>query len=306
MIQVQNLTKQYGDFTAVDDISFQVEKGKILGFLGPNGAGKTTTMRILTGYMPATHGEVIMAGYNIFTEPMEARRRIGYLPEHPPLYDDLTVAEYLLFVAKIKGLSKAKIAEQQEKVTRQCGLTEVKDARIGVLSKGFRQRVGLAQALINDPEVLVLDEPTIGLDPKQIKEVRELIRSLAGNHTIILSTHILPEVTMTCDEVVIIHQGRIVAADTIENLTKSVEKEDRIFLRLANFTNETQHLLRETPNVAKVLKGNDPGAFLITGEPNTDPSSDIGVLVLQQDWGLLELRHEQPSLEEVFVRLTSD
>ena len=227
MIEVKNLTKRYGDFTAVDDVSFRVEKGHILGFLGPNGAGKTTTMRILTGFMPATSGEVTIAGYDIFRQPMDARRHIGYLPEQPPLYLDLTVEDFLLFVAKIKGVPKKKCGDRLDAVIAQCGLTEVREARIDKLSKGFRQRVGLAQALVHEPDVLVLDEPTISLDPKQTKEVREMIRGLKGGHTIILSTHNLGEVSKTCDEVVIIHRGKIVAADTLDNLTKSLPPQSR-------------------------------------------------------------------------------
>jgi len=305
MIQVKNLVKRYEDFTAVDDISFEVAKGKILGFLGPNGAGKTTTMRILTGFMPATGGEVKIAGFDIFHQPMEARRRIGYLPEHPPLYPDMSVRKYLIYVAKLKGVPKKDVLGRVDKVAGQCGLTEVLDARIQVLSKGFKQRVGLAQALVNDPEVLVLDEPTIGLDPNQIREIRELIRSLAGNHTVILSTHILPEVTMTCDEAVIINRGKVIAADTIKNLTEKTSDENRIFLRLAEFDAETLPLLRATPNVEKVVKGNDRGTFVITGAPGADPAADLSMLALQHGWRLLELRHERPSLEEIFVRLTS-
>ncbi len=306
MIEVKNLTKRYGDFTAVDDVSFRVEKGRILGFLGPNGAGKTTTMRVLTGFMPATGGEVKIAGFDIFTQPMEARRRIGYLPEQPPLYVDLTVVDYLRFVAKIKGVEKKRYSERVEAVIKQCSLEDVRDARIGVLSKGFRQRVGLAQALIHEPDVLVLDEPTIGLDPNQIKEIRELIRALAGSHTIILSTHILPEVTMTCDEAVIIHRGKVVAADTLANLSKTLQTENRLVLRLARSDDATLRLLQETPGVARAVKGDEPNSFRITGQANADPSSDLGMLVLQRGWGLLELRREQPSLEEIFVRLTSE
>ena len=305
MIQVTNLVKRFGDFTAVDDISFRVEKGKILGFLGPNGAGKTTTMRILTGFMPATSGDVKIAGFDIFHQPMEARRRIGYLPEHPPLYQDLSVRYYLTFVAKIKGVKKKDIPDRVQSVAGQCGLTDVLDARIQVLSKGYKQRVGLAQALVNDPEVLVLDEPTIGLDPNQIREIRELIRVLAGEHTVILSTHILPEVTMTCDEVVIINRGKVIAADSINNLTDKAAEENRLILRVADYDNETLSLLRETPNVERVVKGNDRGTFIITGEPDVDPAPDVSMLALQHGWRLLELRHERPSLEEIFIRLTS-
>ena len=304
MIEVKNLVKRYGDYPAVDRISFRVEKGKILGFLGPNGAGKTTTMRIVTGFMPPTAGEVTIDGYNILTQPMEARRRIGYLPETPPLYPDLTVRDYLTFAARIKGVPRKMVTERVTTVAGKCGVTDYLDRLIAVLSKGYRQRVGLAQALVHDPEVLILDEPTIGLDPNQIQEIRQLIRSLAGNHTVVLSTHILPEVTMTCDEVVIISKGKVVASDTLENLTKSGGARARTFLRLAEPDDKTLGLLQKTPGVARVETAKDRGAFYITSQPNADPSADLGVLVLQHGWGLLELRHERPTLEEVFSRLT--
>jgi len=219
MIEVEGLVKRYGDFTAIEDISFRVEKGEIVAFLGPNGAGKTTTMRVLTGFLPATEGTVKVCGFDVFDKPLEVKKRIGYLPEHPPVYHDMTVLEYLRFVAKIKGVPRAGRAAALERVLQRCGLRDVTHTLIGKLSKGYKQRVGLAQAMVHDPQVLILDEPTIGLDPKQIIEIRELVRSLAGEHTIILSTHILQEVTMICQRVLIIHQGRIVADDTIENLT---------------------------------------------------------------------------------------
>jgi len=219
MIEVEGLTKHYRDFTAIEDITFRVEKGEIVAFLGPNGAGKTTTLRILTGYLPATEGKVAVCGFDVFEKPMEVKRRIGYLPEQPPVYNDMRVTEYLRFVAKIKGVPRKERNEAMERVMQRCALTDVSDRIIGKLSKGYKQRVGLAQAMIHDPEVLILDEPTIGLDPKQIIEIRELIKSLSGEHTIILSTHILQEVTMICQRVLIISQGRIVADDTLENLT---------------------------------------------------------------------------------------
>src|SRR5262249_35431827 len=220
MIEVQHLTKRYGPFTAVDDISFRVEKGEILGFLGPNGAGKTTTMRVLTGYMPATDGKATVAGYDVFANPIEAKRRTGYLPETPPLYPDMTVREYLMFVARIKigrATTKAERSAKVDAVMKKTHVDDMANRHCGKLSKGYRQRVGLAQALIHDPEVLILDEPTAGLDPKQIIETRDLIRSLKGNHTVVLSTHILPEVAQTCQRVVIINKGHVVAVDTPEN-----------------------------------------------------------------------------------------
>ena len=231
MIKVEGLTKRYGDVMAIEDLSFQVRKGEIVGFLGPNGAGKTTTMRIITGFLPSTEGTVSVSGYDIFEKPLEVKKRIGYLPEHPPVYADMTVAGYLKFVAKIKGVPRSGRAESMDRVIKRCGLKEVRNTIIGKLSKGYRQRVGLAQAMIHDPEVLVLDEPTIGLDPKQIIEIRELIKALAGEHTIILSTHILPEVTMICQRCLIIDQGRIVADDSLANLTAQ-ESLESVFLKL--------------------------------------------------------------------------
>jgi ABC-2 type transport system ATP-binding protein len=231
MIRVEGLTKRYGDVTAVEDISFQVKKGEIVGFLGPNGAGKTTTMRMITGYLPSTDGTVTVSGFDIFEKPMEVKKRIGYLPEHPPVYGDMTVEGYLKFVAKIRGVPRSGRAEAMDRVITRCGLKEAGDTIIGKLSKGYKQRVGLAQAMIHDPEVLILDEPTIGLDPKQIIEIRELIKSLAGEQTIILSTHILPEVTMICQRCLIIDRGRIVADDSMENLTAQ-ESLESVFLKL--------------------------------------------------------------------------
>jgi len=233
LIEVRGLTKKYGTFTAVDDISFTVEKGQILGFLGPNGAGKTTTMRILTGYLPPTSGTALVAGYDVQEQSMEVRRRIGYLPESPPLYNDMTVREYVDFCAALKGVPRNKRAEAVSATLEQCGLEDRVNQLIGTLSKGYRQRTGLAQALVHDPEVLILDEPTIGLDPAQIIQIRELIKGLAGNHTVILSTHILPEVSVTCQAVAIIHQGKLCAADSLENLTRvHGESLEEIFLRV--------------------------------------------------------------------------
>jgi ABC-2 type transport system ATP-binding protein len=231
MIKVEGLTKRYGDVTAIEDLSFQVEKGEIVGFLGPNGAGKTTTMRIITGFLASTDGTVSVSGQDIFEKPMEVKKRIGYLPEQPPLYADMTVVGYLKFVAKIKGVPRSTRAAAMDRVVERCGLKDVRKKIIGKLSKGYRQRVGLAQAMIHDPQVLILDEPTIGLDPKQIIEIRELVKSLAGDQTIILSTHILPEVTMICQRCLIIDRGRIVADDSLEALTAQGSLES-VFLKL--------------------------------------------------------------------------
>ena len=230
MIEVRNLTKRYGDVVAIRDISFTAATGQVLGLLGPNGAGKTTTMRVITGYMPATSGTVKVAGYDIFDDSFEVRKRIGYLPESPPLYNDMTVTAYLRFVGRIRGIPKAELSDSIDRVLRTCGLAEVTDRVIGHLSKGYRQRVGLAQALIHNPGVLVLDEPTLGLDPRQIIEIRRLIQELAGERTVILSTHILPEVTQICEKVVIINEGRIAIEDTLANLTQEMTLE-QVFLR---------------------------------------------------------------------------
>jgi|SRR5579862_3504921 len=230
MIEVRDLSKRYGDLLAVDRVSFTAQKGEIVGFLGPNGAGKTTTMRIITGFLPATSGTVTVDGFDIFDDAHEVRKRIGYLPENPPLYSDMTVTSYLEFVGRIKGVARAALPDAVERVVRRCGLTEVTRRVLGHLSKGFRQRVGLAQALIHEPGVLVLDEPTIGLDPRQIREIRSLVRELAGERTVILSTHILQEVMQICQKVVIISDGRVVVEDQIENLTRDMPLEE-VFMR---------------------------------------------------------------------------
>ena len=228
MIEVQDITKRYGDHTAIERVTFSVEKGEVLAFLGPNGAGKTTTMRILTCFMPATEGTARVAGFDCFEQPQEVKRRIGYLPETPPVYQELTVTEYLTFVGRIKGMGKKDLREGMERVLERLSLGEVRDRLIANLSRGYRQRVGLAQALIHDPPVLILDEPTVGLDPKQIIEIRELIKSLAGSHTVILSTHILPEATAVCQRVVIINEGRIVAVDTPDRLSARLRRSEKI------------------------------------------------------------------------------
>jgi ABC-type multidrug transport system ATPase subunit len=226
MIEVANLSKRYGDIAAVRDVSFTAPTGKIVGFLGPNGAGKTTTMRVITGFLPATSGTVRVEGFDVFEQSTEVRKRIGYLPENPPLYNDMSVVPYLRFVARLKGMARADIGPALERVIETCGLTSVRDRLLGHLSKGFRQRVGLAQALIHDPPVLVLDEPTIGLDPRQIIEIRSLIKTLGAKRTVVLSTHILPEVSQVCDKVVIINDGQVVVEDEIGNLTKGRTLED--------------------------------------------------------------------------------
>ena len=253
MIEVQHLTKRYGRVTAVDDLTFRVERGEILGFLGPNGAGKTTTMRILTGYMPATEGKAVVAGFDVFDQPIEAKRRTGYLPETPPLYPEMTVREYLQFVARIKtkGMSSSERKHRVEESMRRTRVDDMANRHCGKLSKGYRQRVGLAQAILHNPEVLILDEPTAGLDPKQIIETRQLIKELAGTHTIVLSTHILPEVSQTCDRVVIINKGRVVAVDTPANLTARLRGSETMYLQVDAAGQDAAPVLRARPRRAE-------------------------------------------------------
>ena len=309
MIEVQHLTKRYGRVTAVDDVSFRVERGEILGFLGPNGAGKTTTMRILTGYMPATEGRAAVAGFDVFDKPVDAKRRTGYLPETPPLYPDMTVREYLDFVSRIKGIPAKERRERVAAVMKRTHVDDVGDRHCGKLSKGYRQRVGIAQALIHNPEVLILDEPTAGLDPKQILETRQLIRSLAGDHTIVLSTHILPEVSQTCQRVVIINKGRVVAVDTPENLTARLRGSETMFVQVDAPGEEVPAALSAIPGVTRVAAADQrgvPGAFEVESQHGTDVRRELARAVVTRGWGLLELRPMRMSLEEIFLQLTTD
>jgi ABC-2 type transport system ATP-binding protein len=304
VIEVQHVTKQYGRVTAVDDVSFRVERGEILGFLGPNGAGKTTTMRILTGYMPATDGKAIVAGYDVFLNPLEAKKRTGYLPETPPLYPDMTVREYLDFVARIKGVPPAERKTRVAAVMQRTRVADMAERHCAKLSKGYKQRVGLAQALIHNPEVLILDEPTAGLDPKQIIETRELIRGLGGDHTIVLSTHILPEVAQTCHRVVIINNGRVVAVDTPENLTARLAGSETMFVQLDAMGAEAGPALASIPGVTRV-QASASGGFEVESERGTDVRRDIAKTIVNRGWGLLELRPMRMSLEEVFLKVTT-
>ena len=309
MIEVQHLSKRYGRVTAVDDISFRVERGEILGFLGPNGAGKTTTMRMLTGYMPASEGRAMVAGFDIFDKPIEAKRRIGYLPETPPLYPDMTVREYVDFVARIKGVPSKERRERVDTVLKRTRVADMADRQCAKLSKGYRQRVGLAQALIHNPEVLILDEPTAGLDPKQIIETRDLIRGLAGDHTIVLSTHILPEVSQTCQRVVIINNGRVVAVDTPENLTARLRGAETMFVQVDTGGADPTSALQGIPGVTRVVvtdQRGSTGALEVETERGTDIRREIARTVVNQGWGLLELRPMRMSLEEVFLQVTTE
>lgn len=306
MIQVQNLTRYYGRTPAIENVSFEVEKGEILGFLGPNAAGKTTTMRILTCYMPASSGSAKVAGFDVFNQSLDVRKRIGYLPEQPPLYTDMTVKDYLTFVAKIKGVDPRERKNRVKDVMEKTDIAERQDQVIRKLSKGFKQRVGLAQAMVHNPDVLVLDEPTVGLDPNQIIEVRELIKSLAGNHTIILSTHILPEVEMTCQRVVIISRGRVVAQDTIANMTQQKRALGRLVLQVDGPGAQVRDKLASVHGVKKVHAGGHD-RYEIECEAGRDARRELAQAVVQNGWGLLELRAKDKdfTLEEVFLNLTT-
>jgi len=302
VIEVDHLTKRYGPFTAVDDISFEVGKGEIMGFLGPNGAGKTTTMRVLTCFLPASEGTARIAGHDIFEQPLEVKKRIGYLPESPPLYRDMRVRTYLEFIARIKGISADKASGRIEKVIAQCGLVDRTNQLIGQLSKGYRQRVGLAQAIVHDPEVIIMDEPTSGLDPNQIIEVRQLIRELAYERTVILSTHILPEVEMTCNRVIIIHEGKIVAVDTLENLMAEVQGTTRFFVRVSGDVEIAARAIGEINGISEVTKAE--GGLYVDWPAETDLSARVSACVVEHGMGLVEMRPESMSLEEIFHTLT--
>jgi ABC-2 type transport system ATP-binding protein len=313
MIEVQNLTKRYGTFTAVHDVSFKAERGEILGFLGPNGAGKTTTMRVLTGYMPPTDGKAIVAGYDVLEHPLDAKRRTGYLPETPPLYPDMTVVEYLTFCARIKGLPRAERAKRVATAMERTRIADMSKRYCGKLSKGYRQRVGLAQALLHNPDVLILDEPTAGLDPKQIIETRKLIKELGGDHTVILSTHILPEVSQTCHRVVIINKGRVVAVDTPDNLTARLGRSATTYVQVdtsgANTGADAGAALAAVAGVARVTATDGDGpirAFEVDAEDDQDVRRTLAAAIVGKGWGLLELRPMRVSLEDIFLQLTTE
>jgi ABC-2 type transport system ATP-binding protein len=308
VIEVEHVSKVFNGRKAVDDISFTVEKGEVLGFLGPNGAGKTTTMRILTCYMPSTEGTARIAGYDVFEQSLEVRKRIGYLPENPPLYPEMAVDSYLNFVAKIKGARSNQRKNRIDEVLEKCSLGDVRKRIIGRLSKGYKQRVGLAQALLNDPEVLILDEPTIGLDPKQIHEVRTLIKGLAATHTVILSTHILPEVSVTCNRVVIINKGKVVAMDTPEGLAHQMKGAERISLMVDGPMEAVREKILSVNGVLTVQAeetGGGPAEYTVECELNRDIRRVLAATVVSQGWGLLELRGVSMSLEDVFINLTT-
>jgi ABC-2 type transport system ATP-binding protein len=311
MITVHDLTKRYARNTAVDHISFEVQKGQIVGFLGPNGAGKTTTMRILTCFLPPTSGSATVAGFDVLSKPLEVKRRIGYLPELPPLYLEMRTSEYLYFVGRIKGLRGPELPKRVAYVLDRCAIAEVKEKVLGKLSKGYRQRVGLAQAIIHNPEVLILDEPTAGLDPKQINETRELIRGLAGDHTIILSTHILPEVEQTCQQVIIINKGKLVATDSVNNLQNRARGAGSVLVEIAARNADSASIrerLARVPGVSKVEvkeSREDLSAFEVEGQNDRALRAGLARAVVESGWDLNELRTAAVSLEEIFLELTS-
>jgi ABC-2 type transport system ATP-binding protein len=308
MIEVSNLTKRYSGRTpAVSNLSFKVGRGEIVGLLGTNGAGKSTTMRILACYMPATSGTVRVAGYDVFTHPDEVRRRIGYMPENNPLHVEMRVREYLKFRARLKGLTRARSRERVDVVTEQCGLAEVSRRIIGHLSKGYRQRVGLADALVHEPEVIILDEPTIGLDPNQIRSVRQLIKSLKHNHTVLISTHILPEVEMTCSRVLILHQGRILAADTPDNLQKLMTSDGQVIAEIAAPEDELRECWEVMPEIEHFDLSPAEGEYhrcALTPRNGLDLRPRIFALARERGWALRELTRSRHSLEDIYVRVT--
>jgi ABC-2 type transport system ATP-binding protein len=308
MIEVQNLTKRYGPTLAVSDVSFAVQKGEILGFLGPNGAGKTTTMRVITGFLPPTEGKVQVAGFDVVDEPLEAKRRTGYLPETPPVYPDMRVDEYLAFVARIKGLPRREIRQRLDEVTEKCAIGDVRRRQIGKLSRGYRQRVGLAQALIHNPEVLVLDEPTAGLDPKQIIETRELIKNLAGQHTVVLSTHILPEAAKTCQRVVVINEGKVVAVGAPEELTRRLLGYGTVLVTVEGPAAEVLDKIQRVSGVNWVEPRESSDrhvTYEIHSEKGQDVRPELARAVVESQWKLLELKTSGLSLEDIFLKLTT-
>lgn len=315
MIEVRNLVKKYGDHKAVDQLSFHVDKGQIYGFLGPNGAGKSTTMNIMTGYIASTEGEVIIAGHNILEEPEEAKKHIGYLPEQPPLYMDMTVEEYLKFVSELKKIPKAERKDQVENIMQMVGITDMKNRLIKNLSKGYKQRVGLAQAILGYPEIIILDEPTVGLDPKQIIEIRDLIKKLSENHTIILSSHILSEVSAVCDYVMIINHGKLVASDTTENLSKMTMGSNTLELEIKGKKEAIADILKQIGQIKEYEwketqeyseQQGEITALSITTEENIDIREEIFYKMAEAKLPILKMQSTKVSLEDIFLELTEN
>lgn len=309
LIEALGLEKRYGDLVAIQDVSFRVEKGEIVGFLGPNAAGKTTTMRILTGFMPPTAGSARIAGYDVTEQSVEARRHVGYLPENVPLYNEMTVRGYLAFMAQLRGVPRRQVPSRVAEVIDAVRIGDRADAIIGKLSRGYRQRVGLAQAMVHNPDVLILDEPTVGLDPAQVIEVRQLIKSLGGSRTVILSTHILPEASAVCGRILIINEGRLVAADTPENLTRRLRSSQQVRLQVRGPRDEVCATLANVDGVAHVEVGSTRDgvtSFTLDAEPEKDVREAVARAVVAVGWGLLELQAVDMSLEEVFLKLTQE
>ena len=306
MIKVENLTKRYAGVTAINNLNFEVEKGEIVGFLGPNGAGKSTTMKILTSYLPASSGRATIAGFDVFEQSVEARQHIGYLPENTPLYTDMRVGEYLRYRANLKGVAGRKVKQSVGDVLELCSLRDVERKLIGALSKGYRQRVGLADALVHDPDLLILDEPTIGLDPNQIRHVRELIKNLGGKRTVLISTHILPEVEIMCSRVIVIHRGTIRASDTAENLLKNQRTVGSMRVEAKVGTDDAADAFLKLSGVKDVAveKDGDYSLFQLRLEANADPSEEVMRLAMSKHWTVRELSRRRPTLEDVFVELT--
>ncbi|MCB0411802.1 MAG: ABC transporter ATP-binding protein [Bdellovibrionales bacterium] len=303
MIEVRGLTKRYGDRLAIENLNFSVSKGEVVGFLGPNGAGKSTTMKIITGYMAPSSGEVQVAGFDVFENPIDVKKRIGYLPETPPVYGDMRVRDYLAFVARLKGVPRSKTTSMVDVAIDKANLKDVADRLIQNLSKGYRQRVGLAQALVSDPEILILDEPTVGLDPKQVQEVRRLIQGLRGHHTIVLSTHILPEVQASCSRIIIINSGKIIAEDSLDGLSRRMGGKKRVFLRLRRKQQELCSSLENLPGVTKV--DNAGSEIIAETDGLEDTIEGLSSHVVEKGAGLIEFRTEGMNLEDIFIKLTS-
>lgn len=304
MIEVNQLCKDYGDFRAIENVTFSINKGDVVGFLGPNGAGKSTTMKIITGFMAPSSGTASVAGFDVFENPIEVKKRIGYLPEIPPVYADMNVKEYLRYVAQLKQVPKTNLTSFINRAIEKTNLGQVQNRLIHNLSKGFKQRVGIAQAIVSDPEVLILDEPTVGLDPKQVAEIRDLIKELRGQHTIILSTHILPEVQATCEKVVIINKGKIVAQDTIQNLSQLEKGQGRIFIRLRKEITDLKSLIKDVDGVLGVNQGTNSREWKIDFKGDDEIIEKLSYKIVNNGLGLLELSQTKVDLEDVFLKLT--
>lgn len=304
MIEVQNLTKSYGGIVAIQSLNFSVKKGEVVGFLGPNGAGKSTTMKIITGFMAPTSGQAVVGGFDVFANPIEVKKKIGYLPETPPVYGDMRVTDYLAYVAELKGMASSAVPKNVKAAIEKTNLGSVEKRMIQNLSKGFKQRVGIAQALVSNPEVLILDEPTVGLDPKQVAEIRELIGQLRGHHTIILSTHILPEVQATCERIVIINKGKIVAQEAMDNLANLQSGGRRVLLKIRKPTQEVGASLSGINGVNKVSQGVTASEFVLETQDNEEVIEKIASQVIQKGFGLLEISSGKADLEDIFLKLT--